>query len=74
MTVPTGVLHPACQVLVLYFGGSWCPHCRNFLPTVTKAFNVLTAELGENVFRFVYVSSDKSAGEFNNYLAQVGNP
>ena len=54
------------KVFGLYFSAHWCAPCQKFTPLLVKAYEALR-ERGID-FEVVYVSSDKSAEEFDKYF------
>eukprot|EP00475_Leptophrys_vorax_P011016 TRINITY_DN17573_c0_g1_i3.p1 TRINITY_DN17573_c0_g1~~TRINITY_DN17573_c0_g1_i3.p1 ORF type:complete len:607 (+),score=136.86 TRINITY_DN17573_c0_g1_i3:418-2238(+) len=58
------------DVIGLYFGGSWCPPCRAFLPQLIQFYNRITQEKGHK-FELVFISSDQSHTDFAQYYAQM---
>jgi nucleoredoxin len=57
------------KTLGVYFSGKWCAPCQQFTPVLKEAYEALQAQ-GKD-FEVVYVSSDKTADEFNAYLAEM---
>ena len=58
--------------VALYFGGSWCEPCRQFLPELSKAYSApRSAQANVEV---VYVSSDKDQAAFDSYRAAMPFP
>ena len=55
--------------LLIYFSGHWCGPCRKFTPMLVTAYNALRAR-GVEV-ECVFVSSDNSAAEFEEYKAEM---
>ncbi|PNW71279.1 hypothetical protein CHLRE_16g647534v5 [Chlamydomonas reinhardtii] len=53
----------------IYFSAHWCPPCRAFTPLLRKTYLMLTA-LGKP-FEVVFVSSDQSQQEFDNYYEEM---
>ncbi|KAG1671015.1 hypothetical protein FOA52_014259 [Chlamydomonas sp. UWO 241] len=53
----------------LYFSAHWCPPCRAFTPQLKEAYEALTK--AGKPFEIVFVSSDRSVGEFNDYYASM---
>jgi nucleoredoxin len=51
-----------CPVL-LYFSAQWCPPCRQFTPLLKQFYESLPA----GALQIVFVSRDKSVGEFWSY-------
>ncbi len=62
-----------CKLLILYFGGSWCPHCVNFLPKIVGMFQAMREEFGDRVL-VVYISNDRSERAFEQYIARMPFP
>lgn len=58
--------------LLIYFGASWCVHCRNFTPTLVEFYNELREEY-EN-FEVILAGEDESAEDQNGYLVESGIP
>jgi len=58
------------EVLAIYFGGEWCPHCVTFKPVVDAAYKALKVKAGVK-FEIVYVSSDQDQGAFDHYFKQM---
>lgn len=56
-------------VMALLFAAGWCPDCVDFLPFV-KSFIEYQTKKGENLVRFVYVSSDKTEAEMDEFKPQ----
>lgn len=56
-------------LILVYFSAHWCPPCRNFTPILVEFYNKLKSR-GRNV-ELVFVSSDRSLPEFNNYYASM---
>ena len=61
--------------VALYFAAAWCPACRRFLPQLA-AWRAARAELGgggaETRAEIVFVSSDRTAAEFDAHHAALG--
>ena len=55
------------DVLAIYFGGEWCPHCVAFKPTAQRAY----AQLQPRRFEMVYVSHDRDREAFDRYFEQM---
>jgi len=51
----------------IYFSAHWCPPCRNFTPKLAEHY---TAGLKDKM-DIVFVSSDKDAGAFKEYLGEM---
>jgi nucleoredoxin len=56
-------------VVGLYFSAHWCPPCRGFTPDLSKRYTALK-EAGKD-FELVFVSSDKTEEEFNEYHSSM---
>lgn len=57
------------DVLALYFSAHWCPPCRAFTPKLGEMFGKVVA--AGKKFAVIFVSSDRDAGSFNEYLASM---
>jgi nucleoredoxin len=55
------------DLVALYFSASWCPPCRQFSPLL-KQFYKNAQDLN---FEIVYISSDRSLQEFQDYYATM---
>jgi len=53
----------------LYFSAHWCPPCRGFTPKLAEVYNGLVSA-GKS-FEIVFVSSDKSEDQFNEYCGEM---
>jgi len=56
--------------LALYFSAHWCPPCRGFTPKLAETYKSLQAS-GRGDFEFVFVSSDRDQGSFDEYLGEM---
>jgi len=56
-------------VLALYFSAHWCPPCKGFTPQLAATYEKVVAA-GKKM-AVVFVSSDKSAAEFQEYLGSM---
>ena len=56
--------------VALYFSAHWCPPCRHFTPQLVKFYNELPADKRAQ-FEIVFVSSDNSQHEFDEYAASM---
>lgn len=54
------------KYLMLYFSAHWCPPCRAFTPKLSKAYTKLKTIRDD--FELVFVSSDRSEEDFNEYF------
>jgi len=57
------------KYLMLYFSASWCPPCRAFTPTLSKAYTKLKS-LHKNL-ELAFVSSDRDENSFNDYFEKM---
>jgi len=55
------------KVFGLYFSAHWCPPCRGFTPKLAEWYN---KDLKDKGFEIVFVSSDKEAGQFQEYFEE----
>ncbi|CAG9460121.1 unnamed protein product [Pedinophyceae sp. YPF-701] len=58
------------RTVVWYFSAHWCPPCRAFTPRFAQLYAELRARHGD-AFEVVFVSSDRSAAEFESYYAEM---
>uniref|UniRef100_A0A7S2UY08 Thioredoxin domain-containing protein n=1 Tax=Fibrocapsa japonica TaxID=94617 RepID=A0A7S2UY08_9STRA len=67
-TIPTAELDG--KIVGLYFSAHWCPPCKMFTPQLAQWYNKFNSEKpGE--FEVVFVSSDKSDAQFNEYFEEM---
>ena len=59
----------AGKTVGLYFSAHWCPPCRQFTPVLSSIYSQLV-EIGKP-FEIVFISSDKSEEQYNEYLAEM---
>lgn len=52
----------------LYFSAGWCPPCRGFTPQLVSSY---TNHLEAKGMRCVFVSWDRSVGDFEGYFAKM---
>ncbi|KAK3248795.1 hypothetical protein CYMTET_41753 [Cymbomonas tetramitiformis] len=57
------------KVVGLYFSAHWCPPCRGFTPKLAEQYKALQA--AGKPFEIVFISSDKSQDQFNEYYAEM---
>lgn len=57
------------KYLGIYFSAHWCPPCRKFTPVLAKMHETLKA--AGKPFEIIFASSDKSADQFNEYMAEM---
>jgi len=57
------------DAVLVYFSAHWCPPCRGFTPKLAEAYTAYKAA-GKKL-ELVFVSSDKSEGEFDSYYAEM---
>jgi len=67
-TVDIDEVKGSAKVIGLYFSAHWCPPCRGFTPKLVEAY---TASLKAKGLEVIFVSSDKSAGEFAEYYGSM---
>lgn len=65
-TETTEALAARCDCVGIYFSAHWCGPCQYFTPQLAKRYADLKA--GGRAFEIVFVSSDRSAGEFTEYF------
>ncbi|XP_021363755.1 nucleoredoxin-like [Mizuhopecten yessoensis] len=53
--------------ICLYFSAHWCPPCRGFTPKLSEVYKKKT----EEEFEIVFVSSDRSEGDFTAYYSEM---
>jgi len=54
--------------VAIYFSAHWCPPCRGFTPKLAEAYTSMLRSKGLEV---VFVSSDQTEGEFNEYYKSM---
>lgn len=56
----------------LYFSAHWCPPCRMFTPKLVEWYKEFKKTHPN--FELVFVSSDRSEGEMEEYIKEAGMP
>jgi nucleoredoxin len=54
--------------VALYFSAHWCPPCRKFTPKLAAFYQKFQAEQKDKKLEIVFVSSDRSDDEFDEYF------
>jgi len=67
-TVDVDELKGKGKYIGLYFSAHWCPPCRGFTPDLVKAY---TNHLKAKGLEIIFVSSDKSPKEFQEYYGTM---
>jgi thiol-disulfide isomerase/thioredoxin len=70
-SVPTSDVLSNTRLVGIYFSAHWCPPCRRFTPMLIEAYNHLKEEFPSHGLEMVFVSSDRSDSEFNQYYASM---
>lgn len=60
------------KIIGLYFSASWCPPCRNFTPILSTFYEDMIDYYDD--IEIIYVSSDKTQNEFNEYWENMTFP
>lgn len=60
------------KIIGLYFSASWCPPCRKFTPILSTFYEDMIEYYDD--IEFVFISSDKSNIEFNEYWDKMSFP
>jgi nucleoredoxin len=60
--------HFAGKTVGIYFSAHWCPPCRDLTPVSPEFYN--KHHQAKN-FEIIFVSSDKSGGEFEEYYNEM---
>jgi nucleoredoxin len=55
------------KVVALFFSGHWCPPSRTFTPEYIEWYKKFKANYPEKEYEVVFISSDRSQGEFDDY-------
>ena len=58
------------RTCLIYFSAHWCPPCQRFTPTLASLYKTMKAA-GTHDFEIVYVSLDRSQGQFDDYTAHM---
>ena len=58
-------------VLGLYFSAHWCPPCKGFTPQLAEWYVKFKKSENADKFEIVFVSSDRSQGDFDNYYKEM---
>ena len=73
MTAPLATNSLAsAKYIVFYFGAGWCGPCHRFTPDLVRFYNEMKPIHPD--FEVVFVSQDTSAGEMQNYMAEMSMP
>ena len=60
------------RLVALYFSASWCGPCRSFTPMLIEFYDVLKEEVASSHgLEVVFVSSDRSEAEFQQYYKKM---
>lgn len=59
------------RLIALYFSGHWCGPCRRFTPMLTEVYEHLKEKFEYHGVEVVFVSSDRSTTEFNQYYSSM---
>jgi len=65
----TSSTNPA--LIGLYFSANWCPPCKRFTPLLIEFYNTAKKLSSTNEFEIIYVSSDRSNEEFEEYYGKM---
>ena len=60
------------KIIGLYFSASWCPPCRKFTPILSTFYEDLIVYYDD--IEIIYISSDKTNIEFNEYRENMPFP
>lgn len=60
------------KIVGLYFGASWCPPCRAFVPDLVKVYNTIKED--SKPFEVVFVTSDRDEEEMMGYMKKYNMP
>ena len=60
------------KIIGLYFSASWCPPCRKFTPILSTFYEDLIEYYDD--IEIIYISSDKTNIEFNEYRENMPFP
>lgn len=67
-TVSTADALAGKSAVFVYFSAHWCPPCRGFTPKLSDFYKKHSGDKG---FEIVFVSSDKSTEQFNEYYGEM---
>ena len=67
-TKPTKTCFRDKEFLLLYFSAAWCPPCKRFTPILS---NFYKQHADTHKFQVVYVSSDQSLEQFDEYFGKM---
>lgn len=59
------------KYLLIYFSAHWCPPCRAFTPHLVQFYN---QEFPNNDFELLFVSSDHSQAQMDQYMSEMKMP
>eukprot|EP01087_Luapelamoeba_hula_P004680 TRINITY_DN1461_c0_g1_i1.p1 TRINITY_DN1461_c0_g1~~TRINITY_DN1461_c0_g1_i1.p1 ORF type:complete len:159 (-),score=30.18 TRINITY_DN1461_c0_g1_i1:131-586(-) len=63
------------RFVALYFSAHWCPPCKQFTPTLVRAYNsIREADGNNNTLEIVFVTSDRSSDQQFEYMTDTGMP
>ena len=71
VTLPTADALRHTRLVGLYFSGHWCGPCRQFTPMLSEAYAHLKESFVYHGLEIVFVSSDRSNAEFNQYFGSM---
>ena len=60
------------KIIGLYFSASWCPPCRKFTPILSTFYEDMDDYYDD--IEIIYISSDKTQNEFNEYWEHMTFP
>lgn len=59
------------KMVWIYFSAHWCPPCKGFTPKLVDYYNNMKKTANGTNFEVVFASSDRSAGEFEEYFGAM---